>query len=80
MTSQMDRAILNGAREMRENRALKTIALRIYRLPKVFQAVFQSEVTNDDRRDLAVLPFCVSPRVEGEKISRYYTMIMGTAQ
>jgi len=64
----MDRVILDGARKSRENKALKTIAQRIHRIAKkVSQAAFQSKVTNEDRRDLAVLPFCVSLRVGAKR-------------
>lgn len=60
--------------------ASKTI---VRELPeRYFQAVFQGSSFflsgNEDRRDLAILPFPREFSVSGrEKISRYYTMIMG---
>lgn len=67
--------------ELRVRIASKTITARMYRLPRVFQAVFQGGIPSEDRDAIwQFFRFCVSTRVGGEKISRYYTMIMGTAQ
>lgn len=70
--------IEQSQRDFKARMALKTIIPRIYRLPKVFQAVFQTEVSSANAA--AIWQFLRFASCRGEKISRYYTMIMGIAQ